>query len=169
MTRLALGALAAALGLPLGAATHTPVAAGPPWISIEYPVNPYDATTRDAFLVVNAYHHGTPVAIPVGGTAEGLVEGKRRTIDLDFARTTRQGVYALKKQWPDQGTWTLVVWVEQGKDDRATALVELGADGRVARVEVPTRRADGWVIPANVAMRDIEAGLVARSRAVVRR
>jgi hypothetical protein len=169
MTRSLLGALAAVLAIPLAAFTHAPVAVGPPWISIEYPVNPYDATTRDAFLQVNAYHHGTPVTIPVGGTAEGLVDGKRQSITLDFGRTSRTGIYALRKQWPDQGTWSLVIWVEQGKDDRATALVELGADGRVARVDVPTRRQGGWVVPAGVAMRDVEAGLLARSRALVRR
>src|SRR3970040_2287683 len=83
MTRSLLGSLAAALAIPLAAFTHAPVAVGPPWISIEYPVNPYDATTRDAFLQVNAYHHGTPVTIPVGGTAEGLVDGKRQSITLD--------------------------------------------------------------------------------------
>jgi hypothetical protein len=166
---MTIGALAAALAMPLAAPSSAPAAVGPPWISSEYPVNPYDATTREAYLVVNAYHHGTPVAIPVGGTAEGLVDGKRRSINLDFGRTSRQGVYALRKQWPDEGTWSLVIWVEQGKDDRATALVELAADGRVARVDVPTRRADGWVLPAGVAMRDVEAGLLARARAVVRR
>ena len=32
--------------------------AGPPWIAIEYPANPFDRTSRDAFLTVRTYHHG---------------------------------------------------------------------------------------------------------------
>ena len=75
------------------------VVAGPPWISIEYPVNPFDRTTRGAHLLVHAYYHGTPVAYPVSGTAEGIVNGERRTMTLRFETTSRTGVYALRKQW----------------------------------------------------------------------
>ena len=120
MTRLLIGALAAALNIPNAASSPAPAPVGPPWISIEYPVNPYDQTTRDAFLVVHAFHHGTPMAFPVSGTAEGIVNGQRRTITLDFGTTSRTGAYALKKQWPDQGTWTLVIGVMQGPEDRVT-------------------------------------------------
>jgi hypothetical protein len=161
MTRFHLGALAAALYLPIAAPTPAPV--GPPWISIEYPVNPYDPATRDAFLVVHAFHHGSPMAFPVSGTAEGLVNGQRRSITLDFQNASRTGEFALRKQWPDQGIWTLVIGVAQGPEDRVTAVVDLASDGQVARVTVPTRRENGWVIPANVAMAEVDAGLRARS------
>ncbi len=164
MTRLLVGALAAALNVPSAAPAPVPVPVGPPWISIEYPVNPYDQTTRDAFLVVHAFHHGTPVGFPVSGTAEGLVNGQRRSIKLDFQQTSRTGEFALRKQWPDQGTWTLVIGVMQGPEDRVTALVDLATDGQVARVTVPTRKEGTWVVPAKVAMVDVEAGLKARAR-----
>ena len=36
----------------------TPAFAGPPWISIEIPANPYNSTTRGAFCLVRVYHHG---------------------------------------------------------------------------------------------------------------
>jgi len=163
MTRFLIGALAAALNVPSAAPSPAPVA-GPPWISIEYPVNPYDATTRDAFLVVHAFHHGTPTAFPVSGTAEGLVNGQRQTIKLEFQKASRTGEFALRKQWPDQGTWTLVIGVLQGPEDRVTALVDLAADGHVARINVPTRKEGSWVVPAKVAMSDVEAGLRARAR-----
>ena len=162
MTRLYVGALAAALHLPFAAMTPAPIA-GPPWISIEYPVNPYDAATRGAFLVVHAFHHGTPMEFPVSGTAEGIVNGQRRTINLDFQRATRTGEFALRKQWPDQGVWTLVIGVMQGPDDRVTAMVDLSADGQVGRVTVPTRKEGTWVVPARVPMHDVEAGLRARA------
>src|SRR5262245_63440909 len=93
------------------------VKSGPPWISIEYPANPYDSGSRGAFLLVHAFHHGTPVGYPVAGTAEGLVNGARRTISLEFKSTSRPGVYALNKQWPDDGVWTLLVSVTQGQGE----------------------------------------------------
>ena len=162
MTRFLIGALAAALNTSFAAPVPAPVV-GPPWISIEYPVNPYDATTRDAFLVVHAFHHGNPMAFPVSGTAEGLVNGQRRSIKLEFQKASRTGEYALRKQWPDQGTWTLVIGVAQGENDRVTAIVDLAGDGQVAKINVPTTRERGYLIPARVAMADVEASL--RSRA----
>lgn len=161
MTRSFIGALAAALSI---SAAPAPPVVGPPWVSIEYPVNPYDATTRDAYLVVHAFHHGTPTAFPVSGTAEGIVNGQRRSVQLQFAATSRTGVFALRKQWPDSGTWTLVIDVTQGPGDRVSAIVDIGQQGEVARVQVPTRTQGGHTIPARVSMSDVEAGLAARSR-----
>jgi hypothetical protein len=173
MIRLTIGALVAALVLPstphLPGRAADPTAgsrialAGPPWISIEYPANPYDATTRDAFLVVHAFHHGTPMDFPVSGTAEGLVDGRRRSVSLEFQRTSRPGVYALRKQWPNEGAWTLLVAVAQGPEDKVTAIVELGGSGAVASVRVPTRQQRGWTVPAPVAMSEIDAELRARA------
>lgn len=143
---------------------------GPPWISIEYPVNPYDASMRGAFLLVHAFHHGTPIGFPIDGTAEGIVNGERRTVRLEFTETSRPGVYALKQMWPTQGVWTLVIRATQGQhDDAATAVVELAADGQIASVKVPTARRGDWTVPAAVSMADIEAALQARAGALARR
>ena len=138
---------------------------GPPWISVEYPANPYDSGSRGAFLLVHAFHHGTPVAFPVAGTAEGLVDGKRRTISLEFKSTSRPGVYALHKQWSDDGVWTLVLGVTQGDGEFNTvkAVVEIGANGDVASVRVPTKMAGIHRVPDVVKMADVEAGLRTRS------
>ena len=161
MTRLLLGALAAALSTT--PAVPTSATSGPPWISIEYPVNPYDSSTKDAFLVVHAFHHGNPMNFPVSGTAEGIVNGQRRTVALDFERTSRTGVFALRKQWAAEGTWTLVIGVAQGPEDRVSAIVELDRAGQVAKVTVPTRRQEGDTLPAPVVMREVEASLRARA------
>lgn len=136
---------------------------GPPWISIEYPVNPYDATTRGAFLVVHAFHHGTPTGFPMSGTAEGLVNGERKSVKLSFTSTSRAGVYALAKQWPNEGTWTLVVTAAQGPDDRVSAIVDLGPAGEVAAVRVPTRQQDRWLVPAPVQMAEVDRSLRERA------
>ena len=105
--RIAVIGAVAALSFALAAAI--PTSFGPPWISIETPPNPFDATSRGAFLVVHTYHHGDIVASGVTGSAEGIVSGARRTIPLVFDTTTRRGTYALRKQWPNEGTWMLVI------------------------------------------------------------
>jgi hypothetical protein len=134
---------------------------GPPWISIETPPNPFDQSTRGAFLVVHTFHHGDAVASGVAGSAEGIVAGNRRSIPLAFDTTSRRGTYALRKQWPNDGTWMLVINTG-GRAQGITALVDLGPQGDVAGVRVPTRRNGQWEVPQQVTDRDIDAALEAR-------
>jgi hypothetical protein len=153
---------ATALRPSSAAAAKRAAAAGPPWISIEYPVNPFDRTTRGAYLLVHAYYHGTPVGYPVSGTAEGLVNGERRTVTLRFETTARTGVYALRKQWPTEGAWTLVISVTQSDHDRggvAQALVELAPNGAVASVRVPTQQHAEGAFPRRLTSQEIEAAV----------
>src|SRR2546426_2488492 len=42
----------------------------------------------------------------------------------------------LKRTWPREGTWTLVIKANQGPDDAATAVVDLGPGGDVAAIRV---------------------------------
>ena len=135
---------------------------GPPWISIETPPNPFDATSRGAFLVVHTYHHGDVVASGVTGSAEGIVSGARRSIPLAFDTTSRRGIYALRKQWPTEGTWMLVINTG-GQAQGVTALVDIGSDGTAANVRVPTRRSGGWDLPQQVTGRDIDSALQSRA------
>jgi hypothetical protein len=160
---LALAALATALFTAPG------LAKGPPWISIELPVNPYDQSMRGAFLLVHAFHHGTAVGYIVTGTAEGIVHGERQSVKLEFTETSREGVHALKRSWPTEGTWTLVIRANQGPDDFATAVVDLGPDGEVAAIRVPTMQRGAWTVPAPVSLADIDASLRARAAALARR
>ena len=150
----------AMLTLTTGAAIAPP--SGPPWISIEYPPSPYDATTRDAFLLVHTFHHGTPIVAPIAGKAEGVVGGQRRSVSLKFERTSRTGVYAVNKQWSSDGTWVLFITASQGPDDDVTAVVELAANGQVAAVRVPTERRGSWDIPSDVSAAERERIVTAR-------
>jgi hypothetical protein len=159
---LALAALASA-------SLAAPALGGPPWISIELPANPYDQSTSGAFLLVHAFHHGTAMGFIVSGTAEGMVNGERRSLKLGFAGTSREGVYALKRTWPTEGTWTLVIKVNQGPDDAATAVVDLGPEGVVAGIRVPTMQRGAWTVPAPVALSEIDAALRARAAMLARR
>ena len=158
ITRALRAVMLGAAALTLSAATP---AFGPPWISIETPPNPYDAASRGAYLVVHTFHHGDLVASGVTGAAEGIVAGARKSIPLTFDNTAKQGSYALRKQWPDDGTWMLVINTG-GHAQGVTALVDVGSTGEVTRVRVPTRRNGPHQVPAQVTARDIDSALAAR-------
>jgi hypothetical protein len=144
---------------------------GPPWISIEYPANPHDRSNTGALLYVHVFHHQQPIAYPIEGTAEGIVNGERRSIKLKFTDTARPAVYGLARQWPSEGVWMLVIKMQRDQDgeDGATAVVELGADGEVASVRVPTRKQGQWTIPVDVSMTEIDRALRARASALAAR
>src|SRR5688500_8532849 len=149
-TRRAIIAAALLLG------TAAVAQAGPPWISIEYPSNPHHASTRDAALLIHAYHHSNGISTKVTGTGTGIVDGKRRTITLDVRETVLPGVYALRTPLPKDGTWVLSFTMLDGTAP-ATALVTVNRQGAIAKVTVPSGTKDGWVIPRAATQRDIDA------------
>ena len=153
---------------PAALAVLTALVVGPPWISIEYPANPHDRSNTGTMLYVHVFHHAQPVAYPIEGTAEGFVNGERRSIKLKFTETARPAVYGLSRQWPTEGVWTLVIKMSRGEnsDDGATAVVELGTDGEIASVRVPTRQQGQWTIPVDVSMTEIDRALRARASAL---
>ena len=157
--------LAFAAALSLGAVAASPAASvlGPPWISIEYPGNPFDRANPNAYLYVHTFHHANAIAARVSGTAEGLVGGERRSVALQFAKTERPGTYALRRQWPEQGTWMLVISTKSDGGDGATALVEIGPTGDVSAVRVPTTVRNGWTIPVAVGAREVDEALRTRA------
>ncbi|HEY9427464.1 MAG TPA: hypothetical protein VIR34_09950 [Gemmatimonadaceae bacterium] len=134
----------------------------PPWLSIEAPVNPFDPDTRDAVLLVHTMvHDGTTKVSDLTGSAEGLVDGARRSVALRFDRTSEPGVYAVRRQWPSGGTWVLRITLLRN----TTALVTLGQSGDVAAVNVPTRASsDGMKLPRAVAAREVDSTLYAAAR-----
>ena len=160
---LSLSLAAVAASVVLVAAAPSAHRAGPPWISIEYPANPLDPTTRGAYLLVHAFHHQMPMESEVSGTAEGLVGGERKSIALRFDKTGRTGVYALRKQWSDDGVWSLVISAGQDEANPAQALVELAADGGISSVRVPTTRQREWTVPRRITSQEVEQSLQSRA------
>jgi hypothetical protein len=139
------------LTLALSLTAAAPAFAGPPWISIELPANPYNPATRDAFCLVRVYHHGDAAYYPVQGRAEGLVNGQRRTVNLTLVETGTPGVYAVRYQPEGTGTWVLVFRVgKDGEYEGATVVVTLGKNGQIASARVPTRKQGQHLIPERV-------------------
>lgn len=143
----------------LSLAAVTTAIAGPPWIAIEYPVNPHDANTRNAYLTVRTYHHGDQMGFDISGTAEGLVAGNRQSARLDIRRLPQAGAYAVYWKKPAAGNWALVISTSRDGSHMASALVEVNSQGRVASVTVPSNPIEGgrWQVPRKVAAGEIVA------------
>lgn len=155
MIRRLLLSAALTLGLATGAD-----AKGPPWISIELPANPHHSTTRDATLLVRAYHHSDALKSTISGTIEGIVDGRRVSLPLDVRPTHQTGVFAVRTPLPKGGTWIMAITVSESTESAATALVTIDPRGRIVGVDVPSRKSrDGWTVPEKVEARDIEAAL----------
>jgi hypothetical protein len=69
-----------------------------------------------------------PAKAQVTGTAEGLVNGERRSVALKIAATSKPGVYAVNQNWPAEGAWIVNL---RGSCDGANAgaLVPIGPHG----------------------------------------
>jgi hypothetical protein len=142
-TRVALCATIAggtALLSASAAAAHSSWFKGGPWISVESPVNPYDASARGASFVVHTFHHAVPTDLTVEATAEGLVDGQRRTVPLELKRGSQTGSYPVRNVWGSTGTWSVLVKATQPAPRVSIqAVVDVGSDGMVAGVTMPHR------------------------------
>ena len=125
-----------------------PALACPPQISVERPAA---ASPEGPFVLVHAARGCQLGTLRVTGTAEGLLDGARRSIPLEIAPAGTDGVYRVRRQWPSQGVWVLrlVVTVGQGS---ATALVGVNASGEVATIlqQDPARRTIPSITDADV-------------------
>jgi hypothetical protein len=74
-------------------------------------------------LLVRTYRCGTPSEIEVAGVADGVVDGRHRSIPLEVSRTPQPGVFSVARQWPEQGAWVLTFTTVRGAF--VNALVEL--------------------------------------------
>ncbi|HYO45663.1 MAG TPA: hypothetical protein VEY33_03130 [Gemmatimonadota bacterium] len=135
----------------------TTALAGPPWLSIELPANPYDRLTRGAIALVRTYHHGGPIQLQVRATAEGLIDGERVSLPLELVATNATGLYALRGELPDRGAWVLVVR-GGAEGEGVTAIVDLGPGGAVRAVDVPTR-GENPPVPREVTGQEIDSRL----------
>jgi hypothetical protein len=109
------------------------VAKGPPWVSIE--MRPYGA----GFLTVRTWHHGTPMALPLTGTAEGLIDGRRSSVPLRFEHTDRDdaNAFTLANTWGTAGVWVLNIGTDQGEHGSAGVVVGIDRSGGSAFVRFP--------------------------------
>ena len=121
-----------ALALCLSLAAATPAVAGPPWLTIEFRPNSFAGV-----MLVRTYHHGEAMAMPLTGTAEGLVNGQRRSVALTFNRAAdAPNAYTVPNTWGAEGVWVLNISAT-GDHLGAGAVVGLDRNGEPAFTRFP--------------------------------
>jgi hypothetical protein len=98
-------------------------------LSVETPSASSDPQMKEVVLVARTYGCHQPADAKLSATAEGLVNGARKSVALEL-RSIGSGVYAIKQQWPAEGNWVLAI-TGAYNGMTSSVLVELGHNGRV--------------------------------------
>jgi hypothetical protein len=79
--------------------------------------------SRNEVLIVKTFGCHVPSDAKLSGTAEGIVNGERKTINLQF-KHDKKGVFTIAKQWIDEGVWVITI---KGKYNgmNSNAIVEI--------------------------------------------
>src|SRR5262245_20939073 len=83
-------------------------------------------------VVVRTYRCGTPSSLSLRGTAEGLVAGERRSVELAITAGSEPGVFQVARQWPAEGRWVLVLNVTGERGVSTIVTMEPGSLLRIA-------------------------------------
>jgi hypothetical protein len=77
--------------------------------TIGSPVASQDYQAKGAAFVFRTEGCAEPAKSQVGGTAEGVVNGARRSMALKVVAMSRPGVYAVPQSWPREGDWVVIL------------------------------------------------------------
>jgi hypothetical protein len=85
-----------------------------------------EAQAKNALLVVRGYACAAPEKTTVSAVAEGIVDGKRKSIPLKLIPLSGESTYALTRQWPAEGKW-VITFVEANPrfQSQPSAIVKL--------------------------------------------
>jgi hypothetical protein len=113
--------------LPL-VALAAPLFAGGFWLQFGDAGSSSDAKARNAVFVVKPAGCHNPELAKVTASAEGIVNGTRKSVPLTLIPLSEAGSYAVARAWPDSGKW--VVSISATADGRQTgAIAKLGSSG----------------------------------------
>ena len=124
------------LGMLLAAAAITALAGGFV-VTLEQP----QGAGKDTVVVARIYGCQDPMKATVSATAEGVVNGQRRSIPLHLTANDKKDTYEIKREWPSEGTWAISVR-GQANGLSSAALLPLGSGG-----ELKTVRPGGKALP----------------------
>lgn len=107
----------------------SPALAGGFQLALETPKQAGNPQSSDAVLIARTFGCHQPADAKLIASAEGIVNGRRQSIPVEL-RSIGSGVYAVRQQWPSEGTWVLAL---SGAYNGMTCsvLVELGPNGKV--------------------------------------
>jgi len=93
--------------LLIAAILAAPLFAGALTLQVDDPRSNPEAMAKNAVVVTHITACHSPEKTTVTATAEGLVNGQRQTIPLKVVSLSQPGAFAVSRQWPQQGTWTV--------------------------------------------------------------
>jgi hypothetical protein len=108
-----------------------PAFAGALTLQLDDPKTNPEATAQNAIVVAHITACHSPEKTTVTATAEGLADGRRQSIPLQIVRLSQPGAFAVSRQWPREGAWTVkMIATNPDYRDYATAIViPIGKDG----------------------------------------
>ena len=133
------------------AITASPAAAQDFSLQLGPPIAGNSQSNKSSLLVVRPGGCADPARAQITATAEGLVDGTRRSLSLKVAPLPTPGVHAVNKDWPAGGVWLVnVVGTCAGKT--AGALVLMGPQDKYRREAVK-------LLPRRASTAEIDAAL----------
>ena len=123
--------------------------------TIGSPVASQDYRGKNAAFVFRTEGCAEPATSQIGGTAEGLVNGVRRSVALKVMPMSTPGVYAVPQSWPAEGDW-VVILKGTCASASAGAIVPIGPTGFI--------RESSKFFPRPAANPEIESALRALSQ-----
>ena len=98
--------------------------------TIGNPVASQDYQAKGAAFVFRTEGCAEPAKSQISGTAEGLVDGARRSAALRILSVSKPGVYAVYRTWAAEGDW-VVSLKGTCADASAGAIIPMGPKGFV--------------------------------------
>jgi hypothetical protein len=107
-----------------------PLLAGALLLEVANPALNAEATQNHAVLVARITACHSPGETNVAATAEGVVNGMRKSIPLKVIPLSTAGTFAVARAWPEQGKWAikLVATNPQYRDYATGVLVPIRND-----------------------------------------
>ena len=104
-----------------------PLFAGALVLEIGNPSANPEAVAKHAVLVARMTACKSPEKTTITASAEGIVDGMRKSIPLKIVPLSTAGTYAFTREWPAQGSWAvrMVATNPDYKDYAASVLVPM--------------------------------------------
>jgi len=106
---------------------------------------------RNEALIVKTFGCHVPSDAKLIGTAEGIINGERKTVNLQFKHNLK-GVFTVAKQWADEGVWIVTI---RGKYNGMTsnAIVEIDSKSNLKLAKGET----AYGLKVKIVNRDIKS------------
>ncbi len=84
-----------------------PLLAGALLLQVSNPAGNLEALEKQAVLVARITACHSPEKTRVTATAEGVVNGMRKTVSLKVISLSTAGTFAVTREWPEEGIWAI--------------------------------------------------------------